>query len=197
MPPEWIKEAYAVHNQPFVVDIGCSKGNWVLEYAAAHPHVNVLGIDIRDQVIQMAVARKQKERLQNTHFVCTNANVDACRILDDINAVSRVQLITIQFPDPHFKSSHHKRRVVNQKFVENITSKLSVGAGIFIQSDVDEVMLDMVNLFYSSEKVAPAPGYDRKALLQNPKPFSINTARENACIANDNYNIFRMMFVRE
>jgi tRNA (guanine-N7-)-methyltransferase len=159
--------------------------------------VNVLGIDIRDQVVQLALARKNKQELRNVHFISTNANVDIHRILEDINSVSVVQMVAIQFPDPHFKASHRKRRVVNQDFVEVVCSKLISGAAIFIQSDVEDVMLDMVNTIQAHGAVLPAPGHDPKTLLENPKPFGINTAREIACIANDNCKIFRMMYLQK
>jgi tRNA (guanine-N7-)-methyltransferase len=50
-----------------------------------------------------------------------------------------VELVTIQFPDPHFKNRHHKRRVVQSALVRAVAEGLPTGARVFLQSDVLEV----------------------------------------------------------
>lgn len=48
-------------------------------------------------------------------------------------------LVSIQFPDPHFKKRHHKRRIVQPELVEAICRRLRPGGRVFMQSDVEEV----------------------------------------------------------
>ena len=191
---EWVADYFQFPTNPFIIDVGCSKGNWAVEYGAKYDDVNVLGIDIREQVVEIARARTHKEQLKNVNFISTNANVDICRILDDINKLSHVKILAVQFPDPHFKSSHRKRRVVNQQFVEDVCSRMPPGAQICLQSDVEDVMHDMVETCVNLGNVTPADGYDKDTLLHNPNPFSVLTAREMACNANGNYDIYRMLF---
>ena len=50
-----------------------------------------------------------------------------------------MELVTIQFPDPHFKNRHHKRRVVQSALVRAVAEGLPTGARVFLQSDVLEV----------------------------------------------------------
>ena len=192
--PDWIQESYSKVLQPFIVDIGCAKGSWAIEYGTRFPDVNVLGVDIRQAVIDVAMARKKKEKISNTHFVCSNINVDISRILDDINALSRVELVAIQFPDPHYKASHKKRRVVNEYFVHALCTRLRPGTQIFLQSDVHDVLEDMVHHFSKGGYVQPAEGHSIHSLLDNPRPFDVLTARERSCLANNNDEIYRMLF---
>ena len=49
--------------------------------------------------------------------------------------------------DPHFKSKHHKRRVVQPSLVGALASLLQPGARVFLQSDVLEVASDMRDQF--------------------------------------------------
>ena len=45
----------------------------------------------------------------------------------------------LQFPDPHFKKKHKKRRVVQPQLIEAIDRRLAPGGLVFLQSDVMEV----------------------------------------------------------
>ena len=81
-----------------------------------------------------------------------NANVDLDRILTlyaggvlkggvgptttatDITPM--VSFVAIQFPDPHFKKAHAKRRVVTSELVTTLAKFVGKGGGVFLQSDV-------------------------------------------------------------
>ena len=58
----------------------------------------------------------------------------------------------LQFPDPHFKKKHKKRRVVQPQLIEAIERRLAPGGLVFLQSDVMEVSCH------------PAPGSECKVL---------------------------------
>lgn len=45
----------------------------------------------------------------------------------------------LQFPDPHFKRKHRKRRVVQEQLVRELAQLLRPGGRVFVQSDVEEV----------------------------------------------------------
>ena len=45
----------------------------------------------------------------------------------------------LQFPDPHFKKKHKKRRVVQPQLIQAIDRRLAPGGLVFLQSDVMEV----------------------------------------------------------
>src|ERR1019366_6297303 len=51
-----------------VLDVVCGPGNWVLDVAFHHPHLEALGIDISDQMITYARARASSQRLENAIF---------------------------------------------------------------------------------------------------------------------------------
>ena len=48
-------------------------------------------------------------------------------------AGAQLNMVSIQFPDPHFKNKHKKRRVVNASLVDTIVSNLEVGKLVFVQ----------------------------------------------------------------
>ena len=58
-------------------------------------------------------------RTSSVHLLCPRAELD---------------MVTIQFPDPHFKNKHKKRRVVNAALVDTIVRHLAPGKHVFVQS---------------------------------------------------------------
>jgi tRNA (guanine-N7-)-methyltransferase len=52
-------------------------------------------------------------------------------------------MVTIQFPDPHFKARHAKRRVVTPELVTTLARFMPTGATVFLQSDVQTVLDEM------------------------------------------------------
>jgi tRNA (guanine-N7-)-methyltransferase len=112
--PAWT-DVYASTARPLVVDIGCGGGRFDLMMAKKYPETNFLGVDIRAPLVERG--NKWGEYagvVDNLHFAECNATVSMGKWLksyaDDCG--SKVETVAIQFPDPHFKKRHHKRRVV-------------------------------------------------------------------------------------
>jgi ubiquinone/menaquinone biosynthesis C-methylase UbiE len=55
-----------------VLDLACGPGGWDLEVAFHYPHVEVIGIDISQPVIEYARAQAQSRGLENAHFQVMN-----------------------------------------------------------------------------------------------------------------------------
>lgn len=53
----------------------------------------------------------------------------------------------VQYPDPHFKKRHHKRRIIQPNVIEAATQLLAPGATVLLQSDVLEVAESMRDAF--------------------------------------------------
>ena len=191
---EWVASAFSNITRPVVVDIGCAKGSWVLKYGAQNPDVNIVGLEIRRPVVEFALQRKIKWGLTNVHFLSVNANIDLDRILQDIKSTGgSIAMITIQFPDPHFKKKHKKRRVVNELLVNTIVSHLEVGKNVFVQSDILDVTEDMIANFSNNTQLAMVEGYCPIKLEENVSPNNVLTEREIAT-QKKGLPIYRMMF---
>ena len=78
-----------------------------------------------------------------------------------------VDVIAIQFADPHFKKKHRKRRLVQPKLVEDAYQCLKPNGRVFIQTDVLDLALWMRQTFaqYGSEKFRPVGRAKRKREL--------------------------------
>jgi tRNA (guanine-N7-)-methyltransferase len=132
------------------------------------PLYNFLGLEIRPAVATFAKERIAVHQLQGQlDFLGCNANVDLERILGiyqsqysgspsnmDQQEISSdglcVHRVTIQFPDPHFKNHHAKRRVVTAGLVDTLAKYMPPKASIILQSDVKLILDEMRQQFRSA-----------------------------------------------
>lgn len=93
-----------------------------------------------------------------------NANVDLGRLLTLYQESSagasgdgarknnnRLAFVSIQFPDPHFKKAHSKRRVVTPELVTTLSEYMKEGDVVFLQSDIKDALEAMRERFVDEE----------------------------------------------
>lgn len=138
--PDW-SEVYG-RDAPLALDVGFGGGDFTIELARQHPEWNVLGLEIRQHMVDRLVADAQAGGLTNLHAVLANANLH----LDPLVPHRSVTFVSINFPDPWFKKSHHKRRVVRKEWLEILASKLCAGAEVHVASDFEPIAVEIRDL---------------------------------------------------
>ncbi|KAK3264631.1 hypothetical protein CYMTET_13121 [Cymbomonas tetramitiformis] len=153
--PDWA-EVFHDPSRPLLVDVGCGSGRFLLMKAKESPDSNFLGLDIRTQLTDRSSKWAEELGIENVAFIMANATISFNSLLDSYPGP--ITVVSIQYPDPHFKKRHHKRRVVQAQLVEAITSTLEPGACVFLQSDVLEVAEHMRDQFerYAAAAYSPA-----------------------------------------
>ena len=147
--PKW-NEIYEKPDRPLILDIGSGYGRFLLAMAKSFPNANCLGLEIRKPAVDRANRWAKHLDLQGrTNFLLANATVSLTNMLDsEENPYSgALDLVTIQFPDPHFKKRHKKRRIVQPQLVKALTALMPKGGKVFLQSDVLDVAEDMRDQF--------------------------------------------------
>ncbi len=175
--PAW-DEIYADLAAPLHLDIGCARGRFILEMAQRYPERNFLGIEIRDPLVKDANDIRDRQQLKNLHYLFANINTSLQALLDSLPTAS-LHWVTIQFPDPWFKKRHHKRRVVQPDLVDILARHTPHDTVFFLQSDVEEVALEMREKFlehdwfetthsdfWLAENIFPVPT-EREVATQN------------------------------
>ena len=197
---QWPHDVYDDPSKPLVVDIGCGKGGFLCEVATAHPdhQCNYLGLEIRPSVVQHAQQRIGRRQLTGRlDFVGCNANVDLDRILQRYRQNGGpLERVLIQFPDPHFKKQHTKRRVVTPALVETI-AKHTLGhhnATVFLQSDIQPVLDSMRHEFRCYPQYFTDEMEDPLQYLST-NPMGIPTEREIS-VLEKNLPVYRTVFRR-
>ena len=100
LPEQWAESCFAQPAAPLHVDIGCARGVFCLELAQKAPHLNVLGLEIRQILADAATADAKALALGNVAFVGCNANVNLRPILERAGPTCTMSSASIQFPDP-------------------------------------------------------------------------------------------------
>lgn len=198
LSPDWPNDAFHDLALPLHIDIGCGKGGFLLDLAGNSTEAkNFLGLEIRPSVIEYAQARIAKKGLTGKlDFVGCNANIDLGRLLTLHKEAGggRLDMVSIQFPDPHFKSSHAKRRVVTADLIITLAKFMPTSSKVFLQSDVQPVLDDMRERFrefseYFEDEVEDAEEY------MPTNPLGIPTEREVSVIDKD-LPVYRTIFRR-
>lgn len=164
MPLNW-HQVYARPDQPLHLDLGCGKGQFLLQMAQQTPNWNFLGIEIRQPLVTQASHRQAALGLQNLYFLFGNANCSLLKLLQP----RALQGVTIQFPDPWFKHRHQKRRLVQPQLVAELATCLASGGYLLLQSDVEAVAIEMRDCFGQHPAFVNQGSPDRW-LSENPLP---------------------------
>ncbi len=176
-PPNW-QGIYDDWQKPLSLDIGCGKGGYLLAIASKQPEWNFLGLEIREPLVDRAIAIQAELGLKNLHYLFCNVNVS----LADLLPPGKIKQVTIQFPDPWFKRRQHKRRTVQPQLVEDLFPLLANGAQILLQSDIQPVAREMLRSFEQNPQFINLAGKGNFA-DQNVYPEHIMTEREEYAIA--------------
>ncbi|MFM7314697.1 MAG: tRNA (guanosine(46)-N7)-methyltransferase TrmB [Cyanobium sp.] len=187
-PPELFPEP----GQPIHLDIGCARGRFLLAMARQHPGRNHLGVEIRRALVSAAEADREAQGLSNLHYLFCNANVSLEAWLAALPA-GRLELVSIQFPDPWFKKKHHKRRVLQPALLLAVAAALAPGRQLFLQSDVPAVIEPMVALCEASGCFSRPPADARPWRLDNPLP--VPTERESY-VLSQGLPVYRVLYER-
>ncbi|MBX2863754.1 MAG: tRNA (guanosine(46)-N7)-methyltransferase TrmB [Leptolyngbyaceae cyanobacterium MAG.088] len=197
-PPPWA-EVYARPEQPLHIDIGCAKGYFISDMAKVCPDWNFLGLEIRESLIDQCLNHLDQLGLNNLHILFCNANNSLRPLLTSLPKPP--QRVSIQFPDPWFKKRHQKRRVVQPQLVADLAEFMAPGAWVWLQSDVETVAEEMVNVFSANAcfhrsftpPTPSPPGTIGPWLTQNPLPAQ--TDRERVTLEQGK-PVYRALFIR-
>jgi len=177
----------------FHLDIGSAAGEFLFDLAISNTNWNYLGIEIRERLVKTAKLKVREREIKNLYFLFGNAN----NILNDVRSefiIKNLKSISFNFPDPWFKKRHHKRRVIQPKFINILSNSLQKGTLIFIKTDVKDLFdyMDCVilsNFYFKS--------IDKKDFnfSESFNPNKVKTNREKYVMLNQ-LDIFERIYVK-
>ncbi len=187
--PNWDK-IYSNLDQPLHLDIGCGRGRFLWQIAPVEPQWNFLGLEIREPLVEEANQWRDRDQLTNLHYLFCNVNRSLSEILNSLpqHVLKRV---SIQFPDPWFKTRHQRRRMVQPELVDAIATGLVPGGEVFIQSDIKPLAEQIRNHFLNHSAFYPL---QEDWLVENPLPIA--TEREKATLSR-NQPVYRVLFEKK
>jgi tRNA (guanine-N7-)-methyltransferase len=146
-----------------VLEIGCGNGHFLVGYAAVHPDQLCVGIDLRLERIDKAARKCHRAGLSNLHFL----RGDARNFLWELPADARLLDTYLLFPDPWPKKRHHKNRLLQAGFLDELGARAGQGSRLFFRTDFKP--------YYDEAREVVASHPQWRLLPAGPFPFEYTT----------------------
>lgn len=123
------------------LDVGCGYGGLLVELSPLFPRTHILGLEIRVKVYDYVRDRISALR-QKTPGCYGNIAVlrtNAMKYLPNYFRKGQLSKMFFLFPDPHFKKTNHKRRIINEGLLAEYAYVLREGGLVYTATDVAEL----------------------------------------------------------
>ena len=94
-----------LNDNPIHIEIGCGKGQFILELASKNPEINYIAIEKYDSVLLRVLEKITNQNISNLKLTLLDAN----QIINYF-AEEELDRIYLNFSDPWPKNAHAKRR---------------------------------------------------------------------------------------
>ena len=161
---------------PRCLEIGFGVGEVIGALAENHPHIDYLGMEVHRAGIGRLLLRAEQAHLRNLRVICN----DAVEVLRDRIADESFDEVLVFFPDPWHKKRHHKRRLIEPRFVACIAAKLRTGGVLRLATDWQayaEQMLAVCNADLSLRSLSADGTYVARPQFRPPTRFERRGAR--------------------
>jgi tRNA (guanine-N7-)-methyltransferase len=134
LPRPWDSDRLFDQSGKLEVEVGSGKGLFLAAAADATPEHNFLGVEIARKYAHFSAARLAKRGLANAAIL----HGDAQRLFGELLPDESLAAVHVYFPDPWWKKRHHKRRVMNERFLGDVARTLAAGSSLHFWTDVRE-----------------------------------------------------------
>ena len=138
-------------------DVGCGFGGLLVRLSPLFPDDLAVGMEIRDKVSQyvkercVALRREHPGSYENISCIRTNS----MKYLPNFFQKGQLTKLFFLFPDPHFKTANHRRRIIQRSLLSEYAYALAVGGIVYTITDVEELGRWM------AEKIEEHPMFER------------------------------------
>ncbi|WP_428940520.1 tRNA (guanosine(46)-N7)-methyltransferase TrmB [Fontivita pretiosa] len=119
------------NQNPVEMEIGIGKGTFLLDQAKSRPDTNFFGIEYARWYWRYASDRLRRHGCHNARTV----RAEAAYFLSEFVPDDSVSVLHIYFPDPWPKKRHHKRRLIQPPFMQQVVRVLVPGGRLQVVTD--------------------------------------------------------------
>lgn len=128
-PADWI--SIFGRAAPLFVELGFGNADFLVRLAGDHPEINVLGLEISLPSLRKGERKLDRMGLSNARVL----RADAHQALWTLCRPGDIDRVYINFPDPWPKDSHRRRRLVSDRFLNLVGSRLAPGGHLRVATD--------------------------------------------------------------
>ncbi|MFV8818840.1 tRNA (guanosine(46)-N7)-methyltransferase TrmB [Haliea sp. E17] len=137
-----------------VLEIGFGMGGSLAAMAAAAPEKNFIGVEVHRPGVGRLLHTMDDEGIGNIRVYCH----DAVEVLRDCIPDASLDTVQIFFPDPWHKKRHHKRRLIQPPFVQQLVGKLKPGGVLHLATDWENYAEQMLEVLSAEPALANLAG---------------------------------------
>ena len=143
-PEKWKgkwKEHFKNPDLPFMIELGCGKGQFISRLALENQNINYLAIDLIDAMLGLAkrnIEQSYKEaNIEPENVLLTRFDIERINLI--LDKADNVERIYINFCNPWPRGKHHKKRLTHTRQLEKYKEFLKDNAEIYFKTDDDDL----------------------------------------------------------
>lgn len=140
---------------PVELEIGAGRGDFIVQYAMAHPDVNLLAVERKLVVLRKIVTKVQRAKLEHVQVL----NVEVRHFLSEYIRPASLHAVHVYFPDPWPKKRHaHRRLMVHSENIDLIVRCIEPAGYLHFRTDVPdyfEIALKQIHARADLEQIEP------------------------------------------
>jgi tRNA (guanine-N7-)-methyltransferase len=128
--------------RPKILEIGFGMGETTAKIALARPEDDFLAIEVHEPGVGALLKLIGEQGQTNLRLM----RHDAVEVVENMIPEGFLDGVHVYFPDPWHKKRHNKRRLIQPKFVELLTSRIKSGGYWHLATDWEEYALQMMEV---------------------------------------------------
>lgn len=128
------RNAFAHPSQPFYVELGTGKGQFLTTAARKYQQINWIGVERTPEALYQAVKKEVPEEGENLLYFWTDIEN-----LEQFFEQHEVDRFYLHFSDPWLKKRHEKRRLTHRRFLEKYKQLLQPHGELWIKTDSESL----------------------------------------------------------
>ena len=197
-PEKWKgkwKEHFKNPDLPFMIELGCGKGQFISRLALENQNINYLAIDLIDAMLGLAkrnIEQSYKEaNIEPENVLLTRFDIERINLI--LDKADNVERIYINFCNPWPRGKHHKKRLTHTRQLEKYKEFLKDNAEIYFKTDDDDLFNS--SLIYFEEAgfeiisrtydLHQEPIFEKNIETEHEKMFSEQGIKIKALIAKN------------
>lgn len=153
---------------PLHLEIGFGMGHALFELASTHPDEDYIGIEVHRPGVGRLLDEMDKNKTHNIRLL----KHDAVEVLKQQLPEHSLDSVMLFFPDPWHKKRHHKRRIVQAKFVQQVRRVLKPGGIFHLATDWEEYAEWMMEVMSTAEGFSNTIGTGQFAPRPESRPVT-------------------------
>ena len=124
-----------------ILDIGSGSGENALHLAKKYPDSVIITCELFEDGNINLIKEIIKKDIKNIKLYKGNV----LEFLDKVDIQNIFNEVWVLYPDPWPKTRHHKRRLINNSFLENLYSYIKFSGRLFLASDSNDYIFSILN----------------------------------------------------